>query len=612
MGPLSIGLVLLPVLWIASHLWALYHNYKAARATGLPLIVLPFDPENFFHVVFSVPLRPLIKRLLPASVFASVNLSIFGWEFQDKTAVHDRVGPSFMLVTTGQNLFITADPAVAQTILTRRKEFIQSPISNKVLGFLGANILTVNGDSWSRQRRIVAPALNERISADVWKESGEQASDLADLLLSSSSSSPSSPDAAPDGGSRDTLAGLRAIAINVLSKVAYGRRKPFGLSPLPRDPTAPMSYVDAISLCTEFLVFSAFIPIAVLRLPAMPLLAQTLGAALHRLPGLTRDMLDQERRRNAAADAEADPAAVAGQAPATIMSMLVRLSDQAKSEGSSADAQQQQHPDKKPAAKSFLTEEEIAGNLFVFTAAGFDTTANTMAYAVALLALHPEWQAWIQAEIDAVLGALPEGAPSDYAAVFPRLTRCLAVMYETLRVCPPLVHITRSIEAPQAVVPSSGSSYTIPAPCTIHINTIALHGSPSTWGPDAAAFKPSRWLQAPSPPSDAPITPAAAPDAGATAGGDVPRPQLVTPPRGAYLAWSGGPRACPGQKMSQVEFVTVFATLFRRCRVEPVARPGESAEGAKQRLRDLIQDSQPRLTLQMNRPGEVNLRWVRR
>lgn len=58
MGPLSLGLVLLPVLWIASHLWALYHNYKAARATGLPLIVLPFDPEN-------VRPRPtLLTRLL--------------------------------------------------------------------------------------------------------------------------------------------------------------------------------------------------------------------------------------------------------------------------------------------------------------------------------------------------------------------------------------------------------------------------------------------------------------------------------------------------------------------------------------------------------------------
>ncbi|KZL86133.1 hypothetical protein CI238_09125 [Colletotrichum incanum] len=161
MGPLSIGLVLLPLLWFASHLWSLYHNYKAARATGLSLVVLPFDPENFFHVVFSVPLRPLIKRLLPASVFAAVNLSMFGWEFYDETAVHDRIGLIFMLVTTGLNLLVTADPAVAQTVLTKRKEFIQSLISNKVLGFLGANILTVNGDSWSRQRRIVASAAQE-------------------------------------------------------------------------------------------------------------------------------------------------------------------------------------------------------------------------------------------------------------------------------------------------------------------------------------------------------------------------------------------------------------------------------------------------------------------
>ncbi|KAK1584968.1 uncharacterized protein LY79DRAFT_559927 [Colletotrichum navitas] len=64
--------------------------------------------------------------------------------------------------------------------------------------------------------------------------------------------------------------------------------------------------------------------------------------------------------------------------------------------------------------------------------------------------------------------------------------------------------------------------------------------------------------------------------------------------------------------MSQVEFVTVMATLFRKCTVEPVPRAGESADRARQRLLDLTRDSQPILTLQMNRPDEVRLRWKRR
>ena len=69
---------------------------------------------------------------------------------------------------------------------------------------------------------------------------------------------------------------------------------------------------------------------------------------------------------------------------------------------------------------------------------------------------------------------------------------------------------------------------------------------------------------------------------------------------------------CPGQKMAQVEFVTVFATLFRRLRVEPVASGERSLEEARRYLLELMQDSQIRLTLQMNKPEEFVLRWVER
>ncbi|GJC96777.1 MFS multidrug transporter [Colletotrichum higginsianum] len=625
MGPLYTALVLLPTLWIASHLRSLYNNYRAALLTGLPIIICPFDPESFIIAIFSVPARPLLKRVLPARAFAAVELTIFGWEFRDKAAVHARVGPAFVVVTTGLNQLMCADPAMAHAILARRREFVQPAISIKVMSFLGMNILTSNGESWSRQRRIVAPALNERISPDVWRETAEQATFLVDLLLSppsspcSCSSSDPSPPHTP--GTSDTIPGLRSVAINVLTRIAYGHRKPFALPSLPRDPRAPMSYVDAISLVTQLLVPSAFVPVWLLRLPVMPRLLRILGAALARMPALTADMLDQERRRAAEQQQQQqqDTTATGGNhAPDTIMSMLVRLSDQEKkSQAAAASAS----GDKKTAAatanKTYLTEDEIAGNLFIFTAAGFDTTANTLAYAVTLLAAHPEWQAWIRAEIDAVLG--PPGTQDDddgkeelpdYATAFPKLTRCLAVMYETLRLFPPLTHLMRSNETTQTMFyhsttdtssSSSPSSFTLRAPCAIYINTVALHTSPSTWGPDALTFNPARWLQ-----------PSVSGDNDSEAPQQQQQQHLMTPPRGAFLPWSGGPRVCPGQKMSQVEFVTVIATLFRRCAAEPVPREGESMSQARQRLLDLTQDSQPILTLQMNRPQDVRLRWSKR
>ncbi|KAJ5115057.1 hypothetical protein NUU61_000816 [Penicillium alfredii] len=38
----------------------------------------------------------------------------------------------------------------------------------------------------------------------------------------------------------------------------------------------------------------------------------------------------------------------------------------------------------------FLTEDEISGNLFVLTVAGFETAAHTMGFAMTLLAAYPE------------------------------------------------------------------------------------------------------------------------------------------------------------------------------------------------------------------------------
>ncbi|KAI4945374.1 hypothetical protein J4E86_009261 [Alternaria arbusti] len=390
--------------------------------------------------------------------------------------------------------------------MSRRRDFVHPDITTETMGFLGPNIVTAKDESWSRQRRIVAPALNERISPEVWRVSVEQASSMADLLPSVS------PPHAAKGPAKIVL-GLRTIAMNVLGRIAYGHDKPFALSQPSTKPSADISYVDAISLVTDKLIYAAFLPASFLCLPFMPQVSQRLGTALKRLPGLTQHMLNEERQNNASKSPHSTQTTESpNNSRGTIMEELVRLSDQEKTR---TDASTPDSLDK--VTKKFLTEEEIAGNLFIFTAAGFDTTANTMSYAVALLAVYPEWQAWIQTEIDTVLGG-PDMSPIDYASAFPKLVRCLAVMLETLRLYPPVTLLMRSITTSQNLA-FGDTSFQIAAPSTIYVNTAALHTSRSTWGSDALSFNPARWLQP-----------------------DTTEPTLITPAQGTFMPWSVGPR----------------------------------------------------------------------
>jgi cytochrome P450 len=149
-------------------------------------------------------------------------------------------------------------------------------------------------------------------------------------------------------------------------------------------------------MVVDSLLVATFVPSRILRLSFMPRLSKRLGKALEQLPRLTLNMLDQERKRSSSAHP--------GHARHNVMTTLVRLSDQAKEHdrlGASIEKSTVT-----TVRKQYLTEEEIAGNLFVLTAAGYDTTSNTMSY-----------------ECD---------QEQDYAAIFPKLSRCLAVMVSSI------------------------------------------------------------------------------------------------------------------------------------------------------------------------------------
>lgn len=76
-----------------------------------------------------------------------------------------------------------------------------------------------------------------------------------------------------------------------------------------------------------------------------------------------------------------------------------------------------------------LSEKELFGNIIDYNIAGHETTAHTLSYCFYLLSVEPQWQKWIQEEVDHVFGgAALDPNTSDYAKTFYRLKRCLALM----------------------------------------------------------------------------------------------------------------------------------------------------------------------------------------
>lgn len=147
------------------------------------------------------------------------------------------------------------------------------------------------------------------------------------------------------------------------------------------------------------------LPARVLFLPFMPEVLKELGHAKMKFRSYTENMLSEEGKKPSGRG--------------NMMSFLVKESDFANSHNGALEKE-----DGKKLVG--LTADEIIGNLFLFTAAGFDTTANTMGYALLTLAMKPKLQDWLCEEIDEVLK--DKEGELVYNEAFPRLVRCLALM----------------------------------------------------------------------------------------------------------------------------------------------------------------------------------------
>ena len=306
-------------------------------------------------------------------------------------------------------------------------------------------------------------------------------------------------------------------------------------------------------------------------------------------------------------------------------------------------------------SRQLLTDDEIIGNAFVFILAGHETTANAIHFSLLYLAMDITFQRRLQKDLDHIFQDKPI-SEWDYERDMPKLFGGLAgaVLNEVLRLVPPVVSIPKcTLEGQRQGIIVDGKKCLIFGGTRINLLSIATHRNPRNWptGPpsdpanlihptsntnnDLEEFKPERWLIESSHGKQAPngrnsfnetARSSESDDLGVNTTSDTAS-AFFRPPKGAYIPFSDGYRACLGRRFAQVEVLAVLAVIFFGYSVELAVDKYASDDKvdemdssekrevwmkAEAEARDLLRNGMgTMITLQM-RKGSIPLRFVKR
>jgi cytochrome P450 len=170
---------------------------------------------------------------------------------------------------------------------------------------------------------------------------------------------------------------------------------------------------------------------------------------------------------------------------------------------------------------SALDDEAIRNEVVMLILAGHETTANALTWTWYLLGQHPDVEARVHAEVDAVLGDRRAPAFDDV----PHLPYVASVFDEVLRLYPPAGAFARR---PLRATELGG--YAIPKRASVYVSPFVTQRN-ARYFPEPLGFDPDR---------------------------AVPQQKF------AYFPFGGGSKMCIGEPFARMEAILAIATIARR------------------------------------------------
>ncbi|HJR07486.1 MAG TPA: cytochrome P450 [Pyrinomonadaceae bacterium] len=186
-----------------------------------------------------------------------------------------------------------------------------------------------------------------------------------------------------------------------------------------------------------------------------------------------------------------------------------------------------------------MSDEQLRAEAATILTAGHETTALALSWTWYLLSQHPEVEARLHAELDAVLEG---GRRRPTVADLPNLNYTRMVVEEAMRLYPPVWVIGRT-----AIADDEIGGYRVEANSEVVMCQYVTHRHPEFWD-DPEKFDPERFLPE----------------------------RVAARPRYAYFPFGGGPRQCIGNNFALMEAQLVLACVASRYRLR--LAPGQHVE----------------------------------
>jgi cytochrome P450 len=177
-----------------------------------------------------------------------------------------------------------------------------------------------------------------------------------------------------------------------------------------------------------------------------------------------------------------------------------------------------------------LSDGHVRDEVMTLLFAGHDTSTSTIAFLFHELDRAPDVRAWLEEEVDAVLGGSAVAGEHLSGTALPRLEMAID---ETLRKYPPAW-----IGPRRSVAPYTFAGVEVPGGVPVNYSSWASHHLAHVF-PDPARFDPMRF------------TPE----------------RRAALPKGAYVPFGGGSRTCIGMRFGQAEVRAIAAALLQRAQL---------------------------------------------